>query len=286
MPLSDRDYMQYGARRRSLRWDASVLASLLWANAIVFLLSGLGGDGGIITFLQLHPFFIKNYQVWRLVTYMFAHGGFMHLVFNMWGLFIFGQAVERQLGSTRFAALYFVSGVTGGLIWLLANWGLRTGGLVGASGAVFGVMIAAAMMFPNRVIVLLFPPIPMRLRTFVAIYAGIEVFAALRAGGGQIAHIAHLGGIAGGFVYMYAIGRTKGALKGLREHMRRRREEAGRKGFELVNDPEEEEDRFDGDLTAETDRILDKIGRRGLQSLTSQERRTLELARERLRDRH
>ena len=286
--------------RLSLHPRGSVVKSLIWTNVIIFLITGLGHSPHAHDLLKLHPLYIRRFQVWRLVTYMFAHGGLAHILFNMWGLYIFGAPLERRLGKYRFASLYLVSGVVGGAIWLLANWGapsralVRYGGrmveltapgaVIGASGAVFGVMMAAAMMFPNQVIVLLIPPIPMRLKTFVAAYAAIEVFLAFQAGGGQIAHIAHLGGILGGFLYMHRIGKSRNLIDGVKGWWRRVRAKKRQRDMSFVD--EEEGAGYTPNLSAETDRILDKLGRYGLKSLTPEERRTLEIARKRLRDRH
>ena len=271
-----------------------MIKPLIWVNAIVFVLTLLGGtstrDSYLLTLIKLHPNYIRDFQLWRLGTYMFAHGSFTHVLFNMWGLFIFGSPLERKLGPTRFMYLYFTSGVVGGLVWLAANWNAPTGGVIGASGAVFGVMMAAAMTFPNERIMLLFPPIPMKLKTFVAGYAAIEIYMALNASGGQIAHIAHLGGILGGFLFMRRLrhpnsGRN-GFLKQFSQWWRQFLAAQQRKGFKIHNnDNNSDQEKEDAEhLSKETDRILDKIGRKGLQSLTAEERETLEKARKRLRD--
>ena len=155
-----------GAQRVSFRPKGSVIKYLIVANAVVFLLTSLDNTGRLTEALGLSFAGITDFQLWRLVTYMFVHGGLTHIFFNMWGLYLFGMPVEQRLGPERFLRLYFLSGIVGSGLWLLANWGTN-GLLIGASGGVFGVMMAAAMSFPNMQIVLLFPPIPMRLRTFV-----------------------------------------------------------------------------------------------------------------------
>ena len=95
----------------------------------------------------------------------------MHLLLNMWGLYLFGNHVYNRLGSKRFLTLYFLSGVSGSFLWLLFNWGTQDY-VIGASGAVFGVMMAATMLSPDMRIMLLFPPIAMKLRTLVVVFAG------------------------------------------------------------------------------------------------------------------
>jgi len=295
--LSDRDYM--GGRRRYYHQrfsgrESSVVLPLVIANVVVFLFTigdlGRNSSGGLIQVLWLTAPGVRNYEFWRLGTYMFVHGGFSHIFWNMWGLFLFGRLVESRIGARRFLQLYFTSGIIGGVFWLLCNWNSGIP-VLGASGGVFGVMMAAAMMFPNQKIMLLLPPIPMRLKTFVAVYGGIEVvmsISAARQQGGGIAHIAHLGGLVGAFVYMrWLLGRT--ALTGSRSGgiaawWRRWRAEARQRRFR-EHGPEEAAGSDDGEppLSIEVDRILDKIGREGLSSLTAEEKRTLERARERLR---
>lgn len=293
--LSDRDYMQPGrAWRPRASARQSVVKPLIWANVIMFLLTGLGRNHDIIGLISLSPPSVKSLQVWRFFTYMFSHGGLMHILFNMWGLFIFGTPLEQRLGTRQFLRLYFVSGLVGGGVWLAVNWSsFPAQSVIGASGAVFGIMMAAAMVFPNERIVLLFPPIPMRLKTFVFVFALIEVMLALQESEGQIARTAHLGGILGAFFYMHRLrraavpGRRTGAPAAGRDIWQQFRAWFRRQRFQRAEPPPPDRGRADDpNLSAETDRILDKIGSRGLSSLTTVERRTLDRARERLRGRN
>lgn len=144
---------------------------------------------------------LRSFKLWQLLTYMFVHGGVWHLLLNMWGLYLFGQPVLSRLGPKRFLTLYAVSGLSGAVLWLVFNWNSRFP-VIGASGAVFGVMMAAALLFPNMRIMLLFPPIPMKVKTFVAIYALIEIVSELSNVQGGVAHLAHLGGFLGSYVYL------------------------------------------------------------------------------------
>ena len=320
--LSDRDYMRpSGPGRPWQRPSGSVIKPLIWANVIVFLFTGFGrsspGDvNNFFELLHLHPYYLHKGEVWRLGTYMFAHGGFAHLFFNMWGLYLFGQIVEDRLGPQRFLRLYFISGVLGGLAWLLTCWnapglydvvaGGQTleevssparllanptvsvlhayGGVVGASGAIFGVMMAAAMTAPNLRILLLLPPVPMKLKTFVALYALIEIVMAWTTAtghmGSNIAHLAHLGGLAGAFLYMKHLGHRSpwDACRNLVDDWRGRRT---RRHFQkIMGGPSAGV----GPAAAEVDRILDKIGHEGMQSLTEAERQTLKDAGRRFRE--
>ncbi|OGV65196.1 MAG: hypothetical protein A3K19_24230 [Lentisphaerae bacterium RIFOXYB12_FULL_65_16] len=301
--LSDREYMYAGPDSGSwFRFGDSVVKPLIWANLLVFLLTGAGGNERALQLVLLHPYLIQKMEYWRLVTYMFAHGGFLHILFNMWGLYLFGRPLERLIGLRRFAVLYFVSGIIGGLVWLLANWNgghvladahgnvLRiSGGLIGASGAVFGVMMAAAIAYPNQVVVLLFPPIPMRLKMFVAAFALVEVLMALNEGQGEIAHIAHLGGIVGGILCMLRAKLPDGSryslLTVIREWRRRWRMAAAHRRLEQELKVEGGPGPDPMDVASEVDRILDKIGEHGLESLSPTERRTLEHARQHFRER-
>lgn len=151
--------------------------------------------------LALSSYGIQGLRVWQLVTYMFLHANVMHILFNMYGLYLFGNHVLNSLGTRRFLILYFVGGISGAGLWLLCNWGSRIP-VIGASGAVFGVMMAAAMLYPNMRIMLLFPPIPMTLKTFVAVFAVIEIVSEVSNMQGGVAHLAHLGGFLGAFVYI------------------------------------------------------------------------------------
>ncbi len=285
--LSDRHYMR-DPSRRLFRPRASVIKRLIILNVAVFLFSYLGG-GKAIELLGLSSGTLARFEVWRLATYMFAHGGLGHLFFNMWGLYFFGTPVEQRLGPQRFLRLYLLSGLVGAGLWLWANWSHKHFLLIGASGGVFGVMMAAAMSFPNMQILLLFPPIPMKLRTMVLVYAIIEVLQAWQGSKSGIAHLAHLGGLLGAFFYMKHLG-FPSPYQWFRSTWARQRSAWTRRNLRVVTpEPPEPDDPYvtglPRDLEAETDRILDKIGTHGIQSLTSEERRVLEIARERLRQR-
>lgn len=140
--------------------------------------------------------------LWQPFTYMFLHGGLLHLLFNLLGLWVFGGEVEQSLGRNRFALLYAICGVGAGLCAVLVGWGTRIP-VVGASGAIFGVLIAYAMLFPRRPITLLVffvIPITLEARWLVAIFAAVDMLT-LMAGGG-LGQVAHLGGLLFGFLYM------------------------------------------------------------------------------------
>jgi len=282
--LFDRDYMQGGRRLRPgfFRTQQSMIMPLIWANVAVFVLQMLTETTapGLTAYIALQREAVSEFQVWRFGTYMFAHGGFWHIFVNMWGLHLFGRNLERTLGPSRFLNLYFISGLVGGFAWTLCNWNTLSY-CVGASGAVFGVTMAAAMLYPNERIMLLFPPIPMTLKTFMIVFGGIEVITALQASNADgIAHMAHLGGGFAGYFYVKKhynpLWSPFSFFEELAAQWRRHSEgEAWRRGFKLHKNDDAPDD--DGrPSVAEVDRILDKIGSQGMGSLTSEERSTLE----------
>ena len=138
---------------------------------------------------------------WQVVTYAFLHGGIGHLFFNMLGLWMFGAELERVWGAKRFMQFYAASVLTAAATQLVMT--SLTGSIyptVGASGGLFGLLLAFGMMFPDRIIMPLFPPIPMKAKIFVALYGGLELFLGVTGSRSGVAHFAHLGGMLGGFL--------------------------------------------------------------------------------------
>lgn len=270
--MSERDYMRgggYGGGRYP--WsDWSAVKTLVVANVAVFVLQQLLGDE-FSQFLALSAPGVWHLELWRPLTYMFAHAGLSHILFNMWSLWVFGGMVERVLGKARLVQLYVFSGLIGALWWLLANWG-SPALCVGASGSVFGVMAAAAMAFPNARMQLLFPPVEMRLRTLALCLALLEVVSEMADKGSNVAHLAHIGGMVGAFIFMRRLvpGFGDGVLSRLTRGWRRPR--STRKDSRLGRlDPRE------------VDRVLDKLATSGRSSLTPEEQATLAEASRRLR---
>jgi membrane associated rhomboid family serine protease len=138
------------------------------------------------------------------VTYSFLHGNSLHLLVNMLGLFMFGSEVERVLGYRRYFIYYLVSVLSAAIAQLAMS--AFSGGppypTVGASGGVFGLLLAYGMFFPHRMVMLIFPPIPMPARVFVIVYAAIELYLGVTGTQAGVAHFAHLGGMLGGFVML------------------------------------------------------------------------------------
>lgn len=188
--------------------------ALLIANVLVYLLEMQMGRvlfqwfalwPGAGTGLASLPFLAP----WQLVTYSFLHGGLTHLAFNMFAVWMFGGELERVWGARRLAMAYFASVVTGGVAQLLVGGLFGSGGgpVVGASAGVFGILLAYALVFPNRTIVPLIPPIPMPARVFVLLYAVLELVLGVTGTQAGVAHFAHLGGLLGGWL-VYRYGRS------------------------------------------------------------------------------
>lgn len=171
--------------------------ALLIANLIAYGIEVLVGDDVVQRF-ALWPLG-AGFQFWQLLSGAFLHANLTHLATNMFGLWMFGRPVERTLGSVRLLQLYFASVLTASLAQLAMCAALgESQPTVGASGGLFGVLAAFALLFPKQTIVLLFPPIPMPARVFVLLYAAFELFAGVAGTQSGVAHFAHLGGLIGG----------------------------------------------------------------------------------------
>jgi membrane associated rhomboid family serine protease len=149
---------------------------------------------------------VGAFQPWQLVTYVFLHGNLTHLVFNLFALWMFGIELEKGWGTRRFIIYFWVCGIGAALVQLVvATVAASQGHLyptLGVSGAVFGILLAFCLRFPDRRFVLLFPPIPLRAKWIALGYAGVELWAGVTLGTEQIAHFAHLGGMVVGYLYL------------------------------------------------------------------------------------
>ena len=140
---------------------------------------------------------------WQLVTYMFMHGGFGHLFFNMYTLYIFGSVLERVWGTKKFLLFYFVTGIGAALVHIVVQYLTGSFALtVGASGAIYGILMGYAMLYPDSVLTLLFPPVSLKAKWFVLIFAGIELLMGITGTQAGVAHFAHLGGLIFGLLLM------------------------------------------------------------------------------------
>lgn len=173
--------------------------TLLIATIIAFMLQLATGDS-MIAGLALWPL-QANFMPWQLLTYAFLHGSIAHLAINMYALWLFGRELEMLMGYRSFLQLYFASVLSAALMQLLAT--SFTGAVyptIGASGGVFGLLLAYAVFFPNRIIMLLIPPIPLPARLFVFLYALVELMLGVTGTEAGVAHFAHLGGMIGGYI--------------------------------------------------------------------------------------
>ena len=201
----------------------TAVKNLIIINVLVMIMTALNEDfmyEKFALFYPTSPFF----HWWQPVTHMFMHGGFWHLFFNMYTLWIFGSQLERVWGARKFLVFYFVTGLGAALVhtgveWLqMQNWlaeaaagsysaqvsihTLKMTPTVGASGAIYGVLMGYAMLYPDAVMALVFPPIAMKAKWFVLIFGAIELMTGVTGMGGNIAHFAHLGGLIFGYLLM------------------------------------------------------------------------------------
>jgi membrane associated rhomboid family serine protease len=274
--------------------------ALLIANVAVFIIQTVmrdyggrevGSITGLLGFIPGRAVF--GLEIWRFVTYMFLHGGISHILFNMLGLWMFGAQIESHWGRGPFLLYYLVCGLGGAVTYGLFNlFGIDAFvPMVGASGAVYGLLLAYGMMFPEAII-LIGLILPMKAKYAVILFGLIALLSTFSGGGGGVAHLAHLGGMGAGFVFLRltipslragtGLGNPWRKLRGKRR-LRVVRPEArtgtGRAQSPRPTDtsrpagsPPPNADR------AQVDAILDKISREGLQSLTTQEQEVLRRA--------
>ncbi|MCK4983049.1 MAG: rhomboid family intramembrane serine protease [Victivallaceae bacterium] len=343
--LSDRDYMNKGGRRTPRYVNQEnpnmCIYILIAINAMVYF--SVSRELDLFDKLALSSIGIKLHMYWQIITSMFMHGGFTHILINMWGLYLFGTLVAPHLKTVRFLTMYFISGLCGNFLWLAFNWesvayvrkilnsqsvyallnvvGVNAAdltvnvlgaggivssipfdniipvGLVGASGALFGVLIATAMLEPNKEFILLLFPVPMKAKTLVAIYAVVEIISA-HSSVGNVAHLAHIGGLIGGYLYIRLFCRRLIIWDPVSALLRSKKfggRKTSSKGW-TVNTPPlnfKTKSKFDFEnkdpetpvSQKELDYLLDKVSRHGINSLSEAEMATLRKAREQMRKR-
>jgi membrane associated rhomboid family serine protease len=178
----------------------NVTLILIAVNVLVFVAQRFFGRATV--YLALNPALVIRYHFfWQFVTYMFAHGGIQHILFNMLALFMFGSAVEKRVGSREFLLYYFFTGITAGIISFFINLiAAPNVFLLGASGALFAVQLAYAALFPDSIIYI-WGLIPLRAPVMVILFTGIELFSAATGLSAGVAHLTHLAGFATGWLY-------------------------------------------------------------------------------------
>jgi membrane associated rhomboid family serine protease len=242
-----------------------VIKSLLLLNVGVFVLTPLAGwDVGELrhTFGLVPNVVFAKAHVWQLFTYMFLHAHLIHILFNMLMLWMFGSAVEHAWGGRSFLVYYFVCGLGGAL----TQWAVSIHSpvpVIGASGAVLGVILAYGLMYPNRTI-LLFLVLPIKMKYFLWILVAFDLWAGFSPGSNGVANFAHLGGMLFGYLYLkqdWRLGALGRKLRASRARMQM--EQNARRAKEQQAELKKVDD------------ILDKISEHGIDSLTEQERRIL-----------
>src|SRR5208283_229139 len=268
-----------------------VIKALLLSNIGVFLGVMFLGNfrvGNYSLSLVLNEWFAlfplgQGFQVWQLFTYLFMHAGFSHIFFNMLALWMFGMELENTWGSRKFLTYYLVCGVGAGLANLLiAPLFTSVGPTIGASGAIYGVLLAFGLMFPDRLIFIYFF-IPLKAKYFVVLYMVIEFVSVGSTDG--IAHFAHLGGAVVGFIYLLADGfrfsrpissaRPRNVFSGW-TGPRRSNENYENVADAQVYDIKDYQQKEETQVTQQRiDDILDKISKGGYQSLSDEEKKML-----------
>ena len=246
---------------------------IIIANVVVYLVTlAIPVVHGWLTFVPA----LTLSRPWTLVTYAFVHGGFFHLFFNMLVLFFFGPPLESMWGGREFAKFYAISGLGGAVFSYLFAFEV---GVVGASAAVYGVMLAFAMNWPNMTIHI-WGILPVKAKWLVAFLAAVSVASIIGGQGQGIAHFAHLGGFAAAFLYLRFDDRLTDRVTRLKKFVKRRRfqvtpgsgDDPGERPSRPPRRPRRDEDR----VLDEVDRVLDKISSSGLQSLSPDELRLLD----------
>lgn len=279
-----------------------VIKNLLIINGVVFFFqilldNTIEGRIFLNKWLALNPININgyidwpfNFQIWQLITYQFMHGGFSHILFNMFALWMFGSSIENVFGSKKFLIFYLLAGISAGLLHLFVSPLL--GGVpaltIGASGSVYGVLIAYALFFPDNLIFLYFI-IPVKAKYLIGFLIVIEFLAVDSASSG-VAHLAHLGGALFGFLYIMFDKNSYVELKNVfkRSYFYKSTSKSQKNMFDNIagtfrrNTNVDEANYYDinskdeSEVTqAEIDEILDKISQSGYQNLTEREKKIL-----------
>jgi membrane associated rhomboid family serine protease len=294
--LEDRDYMrqpEFGQRRwlphfhLHWSWTVGLLLSYFVVHVVTLAVQSFfpgnpffnihfAGSQLVPAYLPLSAQGLAKGYAWQLVTYQFMHAGWMHLIFNCWAIYVFGIQLEDLLGSRRFLALVFASGIVGGIFQVLTAmlWpGLFGGPVVGASACAFGLVAAFAMIFPEQELtMLIFFVIPLRLRAKTLLILSLVIaLMGIIFPMDHVANAAHLGGMAMGWFYVKAILKNPALLGGPEEERSYR------------SAPTEAETSSSHDsVDADVDAVLDKISAHGINSLTARERAILEAARKKM----
>ena len=311
----------------------TVTKNLLLINVVVFLATlVLSSQFDLAEFGKLHFFLAPDFHLYQLITYQFLHADLTHIFFNMFALWMFGCVIERVWGPQRYLIYYLVCGIGAGLcqelvqyieyssselaglsidsmipvqtnsgtIMMTVGSYLNSWGTIGASGAVYGILLAFGMTFPNERIFIFPLPVPIKAKWFICIYAAIELLSAMSSRGDHVAHMAHLGGMLFGLLLILYWRRHPGSLnlgsgRQFFENMKRNfdarraskpasnnQTDTRQPGYGPTREDDMEYNRRKQERQAEVDAILDKIRKSGYDSLTKEEKQRLfEASRER-----
>ncbi len=251
-------YRQYQRPPWGRSFAGTVVGKLIIANVAVFILQQLFRPY-FDQFFALQPrAVVENFYIWKIVSYMFLHGGVFHLLFNMVVLFFLGTTLEATWGANRFLKYYLACGAGAGLLHLLISY---NSSVIGASGATYGVMMAFAILYPNQIVLFMFF-FPIKIKYLVA---GFMVFDLLMGvwGSDSIAHFAHLGGALTGLLFF---------RNELKQRLRLSTNTKRRWNAHVRERKDRREDRDSDNI----DSILDKISAKGYENLTTTEKRILE----------
>lgn len=290
----------------------TVTRNLLIINVLVFIFTLVIPSA--TSYLGLHFVLADNFRIWQLLTYMFVHGGFTHIFFNMFALWMFGRVMENVWGPRKFLYYYLVCGIGAGIMQELAQLGtyyfeglyaydhvntgtaiITTGeylnlwNTVGASGAVYGILLAFGMTFPNERIFIFPIPVPIKAKWFVIGYAALELFSSVSSSMDGIAHLAHLGGMLFGLLLILYWRRHPGSDARFSRNRGQEFFNNMKRNFEQRKKPSQpqtpphqtpreadmEYNAHKKQRQAEVDAILDKIRKSGYDSLTKEEKKRL-----------
>lgn len=248
--------------------SSTVLNFLIIINIIVFLIQTIAGQTFIYLFGLIPLLVLQKYYIWQILTYMFLHGGIFHLGFNLFTLWMFGRELETIWGWKMFLKYYLICGIGAGILTVLfsVNSIIPT---IGASGAIFGILLAYAMKFPKRKVLLYFI-IPVSAKVLVILFGIFELLACLSYTSDGIGHFAHLGGMLFGYIYLKMNLRFFPMKRKIVFPIRRKKMR--------VIAPKRE--KRESEIDTEVDRILDKISKEGMDSLTQEEMAKLKEASE------
>jgi len=280
-----------------------VTKNLLIINILMFaatyVLSLRGYD--LTSYFGLHYFMASDFQPHQFVTYIFMHGSFEHIFFNMFALWMFGRIIEQVMGQKRFLIYYLVCGIGAGIIQEIVQYGhylyegldaydqimvngeilskadaLNNWNTVGASGAVYGILLAFGMTFPEERIFIFPIPVPIRAKYFVVGYAVIELLSAVLNSNDGVAHMAHLGGMLFGLLLLLHWkhpGRNRNRLRDWWQNLRKPKMKIHSNNGKFADEMDYNQRKRESQ--EEIDRILEKVKKRGYGSLTEEEKRKL-----------